>query len=83
VFVPNSRRCRAISRPASALPIFASVHCFRSERRPAPLSSDSVRPAGYRKSRTRPWPRRARQSSRRLHGDPGDQRRLALRCALG
>ena len=28
VFVPSSRRCRAISRPASALPIFASVHCL-------------------------------------------------------
>ena len=25
---PISRRCCAISRPASALPIFASVHCF-------------------------------------------------------
>ena len=28
VFVPNSRRCRAISRPARALPIFACVHCL-------------------------------------------------------
>src|ERR1700730_14176155 len=28
VFSPSSRRCRAISRPASALPIFASVQCF-------------------------------------------------------
>src|SRR5690349_12951692 len=28
VFSPSSRRCRAISRPASAFPIFASVHCF-------------------------------------------------------
>ena len=28
VFVPSSRRCRAISRPASALPIFASVQCL-------------------------------------------------------
>jgi hypothetical protein len=26
--VPSSRRCCAISRPASAFPIFASVHCF-------------------------------------------------------
>jgi hypothetical protein len=28
VFVPSSRRCRAISRPASAFPIFACVHCL-------------------------------------------------------
>ena len=28
VFSPSSRRCRAISRPASAFPIFASVHCL-------------------------------------------------------
>jgi hypothetical protein len=28
VIAPSSRKCRAISRPASALPIFASVHCF-------------------------------------------------------
>ena len=28
VFVPSSRRCRAISRPARALPIFAGVHCL-------------------------------------------------------
>jgi len=28
VFVPNSRRCRAISRPASALPMFACVQCL-------------------------------------------------------
>jgi hypothetical protein len=28
VISPSSRRCRAISRPASAFPIFASVHCF-------------------------------------------------------
>jgi hypothetical protein len=28
VFVPSSRRCLAISRPTSALPIFACVHCL-------------------------------------------------------
>ena len=28
VIVPSSRRCLAISRPASALPIFACVHCL-------------------------------------------------------
>jgi hypothetical protein len=28
VFVPSSRRCRAISRPARVLPIFACVHCL-------------------------------------------------------
>src|SRR5215469_18113661 len=28
VVAPSSRRCRAISRPASALPIFVSVQCF-------------------------------------------------------
>ena len=28
VFVPSSRKCRAISRPASALPIFAGVQCL-------------------------------------------------------
>ncbi len=31
VLVPNSRRCRAISRPASAFPIFACVHCVPVE----------------------------------------------------
>jgi len=28
VVAPSSRRCRAISRPASALPIFAGVQCL-------------------------------------------------------
>ena len=28
VFVPSSRRCLAISRPTSAFPIFACVHCL-------------------------------------------------------
>src|SRR5207244_9761864 len=28
VFSPSSLRCRAMSRPASAFPIFASVHCL-------------------------------------------------------
>jgi hypothetical protein len=28
VFVPSSRKCLAISRPTSALPIFACVHCL-------------------------------------------------------
>ena len=28
VFVPRSRRCLAISRPTSAFPIFACVHCL-------------------------------------------------------
>ena len=28
VFVPSSRRCLAISRPTSALPIFACVQCL-------------------------------------------------------
>ena len=38
VFVPSSRRCRAISRPASAFPIFACVHCLPAgETTRAPL----------------------------------------------
>ena len=36
VVAPSSRRCRAISRPASALPIFAGVQCLLAVHRRVP-----------------------------------------------
>jgi len=44
VFSPSSLRCRAISRPARALPMFASVHCFpigETTRAPLPRHRDA------------------------------------------